>query len=415
LTTQRDGVNVQEVAAVDLSIADPGFEERAQWESLLDALLADRDLLATRIRDELRAQLPLYRQVPDDDLTADIGSEIDSSLSAARAGHQHVNERVLAHVSAVGETRARQGVPIEDMLLAWRIGVQAVLDHARASAAQLGIEPAELLELMQALLASSDRAMTIVARAHRGAELQLAREEQERRTLFVIGVLTGSFAPAHAREQAEEWGLDPRSEYRALRAELPDAGARPQLKRALGLYDMTRPRNGLAAITGGDLAGFVRAPAREDVASAVGIGPPRLLEGLAESFELATRALSTARAFALVGVKSVETLGLLPAVVGDGAVGDALCRRYLEPLTKSAAEIVASLRAYFDCDMQVERAAERLFVHPNTLRYRIARFEEATGANLRDPATMFEVWWALRRDQIAKAHPGHPGKRTLRC
>ena len=384
---------------------------QARWELLLDALLADRDVLAPRIIDELREQLPFYRQVPDDDLTADVGSEIDSSLTAARGGHQHVNERVLAQVSAVGETRARQGMPIEDMLLAWRIGVQAVLDHARASAAQLGIEPAQLLEFMQALLASSDRAMTIVARAHRGAELQLAGEEQERRTLFVTGVLTGSFAPAYAREQAEQWGLDPRSEYQALRADVTDAGARAQLERALGLHDMTHPRNGLAAMTGDDLAGFVHAPARGDVVSAVGIGPPRLLEGLAESFALATRALSTARAFALVGVRSVETLGLLPAVVGDGAVGDALCRRYLEPLTQSAAEIMASLRAYFDCDMRVERAAERLFVHPNTLRYRIARFEELTGGNLRDPTTMFEVWWALRRDQIAKAHPGQLGNR----
>ena len=136
---------------------------QARWELLLDALLADRDVLAPRIIDELREQLPFYRQVPDDDLTADVGSEIDSSLTAARGGHR-ARQRVRPGPGERGrETRARQGMPIEDMLLAWRIGVQAVLDHARASAAQLGIEPAQLLEFMQALLASSDRAMTIVA------------------------------------------------------------------------------------------------------------------------------------------------------------------------------------------------------------------------------------------------------------
>jgi DNA-binding PucR family transcriptional regulator len=52
--------------------------------------------------------------------------------------------------------------------------------------------------------------------------------------------------------------------------------------------------------------------------------------------------------------------------------------------------------------MHVERAAERLFVHPNTLRYRLARYEELTGTNLRDPLAAFEVWWALRRATI---HP----------
>lgn len=41
-------------------------------------------------------------------------------------------------------------------------------------------------------------------------------------------------------------------------------------------------------------------------------------------------------------------------------------------------------RVYFAAGMHVERAAERLFVHPNTLRYRIARFEELTDASLRD-------------------------------
>ena len=47
--------------------------------------------------------------------------------------------------------------------------------------------------------------------------------------------------------------------------------------------------------------------------------------------------------------------------------------------------------------MHVERTAERLFVHQNTVRYRLARFEELTGASLRDPKVAFEVWWALER------------------
>ena len=48
----------------------------------------------------------------------------------------------------------------------------------------------------------------------------------------------------------------------------------------------------------------------------------------------------------------------------------------------------------------MERAAERLFVHKNTLRYRISGFEELTGATLRDPAVAFGVWWALERASI---------------
>ena len=132
------------------------------------------------------------------------------------------------------------------------------------------------------------------------------------------------------------------------------------------------------------------------------MGPPRTLDRLAESFRLATRALVTADAFGLSGIYDVAQLGLRPAVVADDDVGDALCRRYLDPLdaTRSAGELTATLRAYFECGLHVERAAERLFVHPNTMRYRLGRFEELTGANLRDPVAAFEVWWALERASL---------------
>jgi DNA-binding PucR family transcriptional regulator len=48
----------------------------------------------------------------------------------------------------------------------------------------------------------------------------------------------------------------------------------------------------------------------------------------------------------------------------------------------------------------VETAAEQLHIHSNTLRYRLARFEELAGVSLRDPVVPFEVWWALQHASI---------------
>ena len=46
--------------------------------------------------------------------------------------------------------------------------------------------------------------------------------------------------------------------------------------------------------------------------------------------------------------------------------------------------------------MQAPRTAEVLCVHPNTVRYRIAKFEELTGVTFRTSRTAsFEVLWAL--------------------
>ncbi len=383
----------------------PSAAPTARWELLLDAILVDRVALARRIHDEIRAQLPGYGALSDPELARDITVEIDCAVAAARGGHQRVSEGDLDAVAVVGKMRARQGVPIDEMFLAWRIGLQLILSHCRDVSGGVGIGASEMLELVQALLASSDRAMAIAAAGHRGEELELARDDQETRTQLVKGILAGSMTPTEARAQAQARGLDPSADYRAVRARLEPGIPRTEVERALGFQDAVLPRRGLCATIDGDLGGFLRAPARNDVPFAVGIGPPMPLESVGESFQRATRALSTAQAFGLVGVKSVESLGVLPAIVSDSDVGDALCRRYLDPLAGSTAEIAASLRVLFDCKMQIDSAAERLFVHPNTLRYRVARFQELTGGDVGDPTIAFEVWWALQRARVRELAP----------
>jgi putative transposase len=40
-------------------------------------------------------------------------------------------------------------------------------------------------------------------------------------------------------------------------------------------------------------------------------------------------------------------------------------------------------------------------VHVNTLRYRLRRFEELTGTSLRCVDDLVEIWWAIRRHELA--------------
>jgi PucR C-terminal helix-turn-helix domain len=374
-------------------------DSEARWESFLDALMADHELLTRRIRENIRTQLPGYRLVSDRELDWGFRIDLESTLISARAGHEAVTDEHLAGLTPVGETRARQGIPLQDVLLAWRIGVQVVIERATEIGPDLSISPEEMLRFVRALIAASDRAMTIIASAHRTAELELAEREHERRAAVVREALLGTIAPVVVRAHAEAYGIDPAHEYVAIRAELnPDE--RTQRMRQLGFQSTVTPRDGLGAIIDDDLAGFLRRAPAGDIQYPVGVGPPRPVERLSESFELASRALTTMRAIGLVGVMDLDALGALPAIVADRAVGDALVRRYLEPLAASQAEIAASLRVLFECDMHVERAAEQLFVHPNTLRYRIGRFEEITGANLRNIKSALEVWWALQRDSL---------------
>ena len=51
----------------------------------------------------------------------------------------------------------------------------------------------------------------------------------------------------------------------------------------------------------------------------------------------------------------------------------------------------------------VNAAAQRLFIHANTVRYRLRRYEELTGTDLSVTDEAFRVWWAIHRDQAGAA------------
>jgi hypothetical protein len=159
---------------------DEDSSSQDHWESFLDALIADRELLTQRVRDSIRPRLAAYRRVGDRELEWGFRLDLDAVLTSARAGYEAVTDEQLAALTPVGEARARQGIPIADVLLAWRIGVQVVIDRATEMGPELDISEAEMLRFVRALIGASDRAMAIIASAHRTADLELATREAER-------------------------------------------------------------------------------------------------------------------------------------------------------------------------------------------------------------------------------------------
>ncbi len=77
---------------------------------------------------------------------------------------------------------------------------------------------------------------------------------------------------------------------------------------------------------------------------------------------------------------------LLPerALLGDRAALDALYDQLVRPLETAGSVLSDTLDAYMDCGAAVETCARQLFVHPNTVRYRLKKIAEVTG---RDPTT----------------------------
>src|SRR6266571_8425650 len=99
----------------------------------------------------------------------------------------------------------------------------------------------------------------------------------------------------------------------------------------------------------------------------------------------------------VVAVPELGLTGLLAAVSDERLVD--YSRRHLGPLLEHDAArkgaLVATLRAYLETGEQ-QQAAQRLRVHPNTLRYRLDRIREITGLDLEDPETRLNLSVALR-------------------
>jgi PucR family transcriptional regulator, purine catabolism regulatory protein len=69
----------------------------------------------------------------------------------------------------------------------------------------------------------------------------------------------------------------------------------------------------------------------------------------------------------------------------------------LDPL-RDHPQLIETLVAYLTADQNVNTAAEALHVHPNSLRYRLGRVEELLGRSLRNPATLTDLYVALRAE-----------------
>ena len=99
----------------------------------------------------------------------------------------------------------------------------------------------------------------------------------------------------------------------------------------------------------------------------------------------------------VIAVPELGLTGLLAAVTDERLVD--YSRRHLGPLIEHDSarkgSLVSTLRAYLESGEQ-QRAAQRLRVHPNTLRYRLDRIREISGVDLEDPETRLNLAVALR-------------------
>jgi hypothetical protein len=360
---------------------------------------AELDAMVAGIVERIRTDIPEFRRLPSGALEGAVRGNVGRALAALR----EIREPTPAELelsAAVGRERAEQGLAVDAVLHAYRISVGAVWSRFGEVARERGADVPSVLAFSETLWLWADAVMDVVAAAHREVELEQAREEQQQRDAFVVTLLTGPIDGASLAAEGAAFGLDPERDYVAFRARsLVPRGLERRVTLALA------GDGGLVTALDHDAIGFsLRRPVPID-GVAVGIGSPVRPSALPGAFAAASRALQTALAFGQQGVFSLADLSIRPAILVDDALGDAFVARYLGPLEglgRLGSELEATLSAWFDNDMKIEDTAQALHVHPNTLRHRMRRFEEATGADMKRAADLIELWWALERRRLRR-------------
>ncbi|WP_244303895.1 PucR family transcriptional regulator [Streptomyces lydicus] len=423
------------------------MESSTKVPEAVAALHAGFDALSDDVVEGLRAQLPSYAALSADRLRPRVAAALRNGLTlvqrwsdearrsprGAASGGDRTYELPAGHLDEV--TALAGSLPVEDIISAYRIGSEIVWRRFGEEMAARHATAEDLLPIAETLRAWANATTLRIVRSCGTGNRDRTSTDRGRAAL-VRALLLGEArpdAPGDGSVDAAYDGSVLRTPFRArlphlpgadVAGPVPTAGAGPGaaarhspapagsgdgvLARAvellrpwLALDAAGRP---LVTTVDGDAAGLLAGrPDGLCRGLVVGLGAPAPASGAAAEFTHATQALRAAVGSGLTGVHTREELGLRATVVAMPAVGEALVRLRLAPLAErgeEGAQLEEAAAAYLRQGMRLEAAARLLYVHPNTLRNRLRRFEECTGTNLRDPADLAEIWWALTHRRV---------------
>ena len=149
-------------------------------------------------------------------------------------------------------------------------------------------------------------------------------------------------------------------------------------------------------------------PLARQLASRFGPGPVVVgqaaptLEAAADSARAALAGLRSAPAWP-DAPRPVLAADLLPerALDGDESARAELIDHIYEPLHRGGAALLDTVTTYLEQGNSLEATARMLFVHPNTVRYRLRRAAELTGFSPGDGRGGFALWLAIVYGRLA--------------
>ena len=370
-------------------------------------LLDDLPDLTDRLLAVLREQEPAYRTALENDHAATWQEVYRSLRHSVTSLLDPRGTREAAHRCTwqIGVARAEQGVPLDALLHAFRLGGSLVWQRLVEETTRSEPEDIRLLvHVATDVWNFVDEHCTLVADAYRQAERQLAWRRENRVRLLAAALLDGTSRIADLPETAERLCLPEHGRYVVVaiaggpRHDLPPGGStylHSGVEVDYGIVlvgdesDRETDRDPLAALA---LTADAPAGCRIGVGSAVtglaAVGDARRLADLALS--ICPREGGTVRLADHLPEALVVSCPQLGATLTERVLGPLL---RLEPADRDV--LLDTLVAWFACEGSAQRAGERLYCHRNTVLNRLRRCEQLIGRSLARPHDVVEISLAL--------------------
>lgn len=374
---------------------------------LLEQLSADRSIVEETVT-TIFETVPGYDGVTWASLERSVQRNVQLSIRALRGTWSPLSASI-PEADALATERLSQGVALGNLLAGFRVSLSTILRRVLQLAPDFEVSATAALSCSTTLWDLGDAFSARALAVYQRAAIRDAVADSARRTQWIVECVTKGLPRLELMSGAAAYGVPHDSALRALAINCqPETRERvaSELKtamaRGMGHLWVAPHGSGLVGLARGEVAEL---PAGSAVT--VAVGPAVALTELPSSFAAAVRVSQAARAIGRTGLVDAQRLSWRMAVTASPETTQALQQRWIAPVLahgEFGRLILESVAAYLDQGMNIPRAASAIPVHVNTLRYRLHRFQDMTGADFETLDCLFEIAWAL----AAVQRPGTP-------
>lgn len=378
-------------------------------ENLLAQIVrrVDLDEVARRMVAVIQAEIPAYQTLPDAMLHGEILEIARRNLGLffqTLIDDRPLSDAELTPFCESARQRAAEGLPLEDLLHAYRLGGR--LGWEALVAVANPDEQAALTPGVTRLMEYIDRVSDAVTETYQEERQHLVSDEERRVQELFEGVQHTAPLDPRTIELADQIGFPLEDRYLPFAVALVDAPAHSHAQLAAALR-----QRGVVAVTNGDrVSGLLPEGADpavlEEARSLRAVGPPTPRAELTPMLVDLRLLIDVARRGGREGDLRLEEFLPELLLARSPHLGAMLDGRVYGPLESAAekggADLLATLEAFLGAALDRRAAADALHVHPNTLDYRLRRIEELTGLLFADPDAVMLMALAIRRRRLER-------------